>query len=385
VLARFLLSVILFHVGYAAACLWVFLRWRARWDSGRPAPRLWGAAAAAPETMALCLIAVLLSVIATAVAFPDPFAVVRLLAQGLFGETLILGVALVVLLARRNRLPLAGALALAPLLLLAVYVDAYHVEPHDLQVRHHTVRAARLHGAVRILHISDTQVDGVGPYEERALREGLALRPDLIVLTGDYAQPRVGSRPEGAERAFADLLRRIPLSAPLGVYAVRGDVDDDWPEPLAGAGITLLADEAVSLDTGGERLTLVGLSPAESRGANPGLLARLVRSAPPGHAVVVAGHSPDFVSALAGRATVDLALAGHTHGGQVVLPVLGAPITLSRLPRRYVSGLHDYHGIALHVSAGVGMERGAAPQIRFLCRPEICLVELGGATGRPGR
>jgi hypothetical protein len=73
---------------------------------------------------------------------------------------------------------------------------------------------------------------------------------------------------------------------------------------------------------------------------------------------------------------VDLARAGHTHGGQVALPFFGPPITLSRLPRRYAGGLNDYQGIPLHVSRGVGMERGTAPQIRFLVPPEVCVVDV---------
>ncbi len=80
---------------------------------------------------------------------------------------------------------------------------------------------------------------------------------------------------------------------------------------------------------------------------------------------------------LAGRARVDLALAGHTHGGQIVLPFFGPPLTLTGLERPYAAGgLHDYHGIPLHVSRGVGMERGSAPQVRFLCPPEICLLDV---------
>jgi predicted MPP superfamily phosphohydrolase len=73
---------------------------------------------------------------------------------------------------------------------------------------------------------------------------------------------------------------------------------------------------------------------------------------------------------------VDLALAGHTHGGQVVLPLIGPPFTKTRLARRYASGLNDYDGIPIHVSPGVGMERGTAPQIRFLCPPEISVLDV---------
>jgi predicted MPP superfamily phosphohydrolase len=92
-----------------------------------------------------------------------------------------------------------------------------------------------------------------------------------------------------------------------------------------------------------------------------------------GHRIVIS-HSPDFVDAM--PVSVDLVLAGHTHGGQVVLPLFGPPTTASRLPRLYAGGLHDYRGTPLHVSRGVGMERGFAPPVRFLCPPEICILDL---------
>ena len=73
---------------------------------------------------------------------------------------------------------------------------------------------------------------------------------------------------------------------------------------------------------------------------------------------------------------VDLVLAGHTHGGQVVMPFFGPVVTASRLPRLFAGGLHDFRGTPLHVSRGVGMERGFSPPVRFLCPPEICVLDL---------
>jgi predicted MPP superfamily phosphohydrolase len=70
------------------------------------------------------------------------------------------------------------------------------------------------------------------------------------------------------------------------------------------------------------------------------------------------------------------ALAGHTHGGQVVLPFIGPLRTATRLPRRYAGDLHDFTGTPLHVTRGVGMERDFAPQVRFLCPPEICVLDV---------
>ncbi len=123
-------------------------------------------------------------------------------------------------------------------------------------------------------------------------------------------------------------------------------------------------------------MSLIGVTPAMSHGRNRTALVELAGRAPRDGLRVVIGHGPDFVLNLAGTGLVDLALAGHTHGGQVVLPFIGAPYTKTRIDRRYASGLNDYLGIPIHVSAGVGMERGTAPQIRFLCPPEISVLEV---------
>ena len=158
---------------------------------------------------------------------------------------------------------------------------------------------------------------------------------------------------------------------------MRGDVDADWPRVLEGTSILPLSGESVVVPLpGGGRLCLIGLTPAMSHGRSTRSLVQLVAQAPPDCIRVVIGHGPDFVMDLARTVPVELALAGHTHGGQVVLPVLGPPYTKTRLPGRYASGLNQYQGVPLHVSAGVGMERGTAPQIRFLCPPEISVLEV---------
>jgi predicted MPP superfamily phosphohydrolase len=90
-------------------------------------------------------------------------------------------------------------------------------------------------------------------------------------------------------------------------------------------------------------------------------------------------HIPldNFVMRLHNESRVALALAGHTHGGQIFVPFFGPPLTLSRIPRHMAAGgLHELNGVPLHVSRGIGMERGSAPQIRFLCPPEISLLTL---------
>jgi predicted MPP superfamily phosphohydrolase len=125
----------------------------------------------------------------------------------------------------------------------------------------------------------------------------------------------------------------------------------------------------------GRSLVLTGLDLATSRRADPGELYRVLDGAPEGKLRIVLAHAPDFVEHLPGKG-VDLALAGHTHGGQVKLPGIGPPITSTRLPQRFAGGLHYYAGVPIEVSRGIGMERHTAPQIRFFCPPEICVLNL---------
>ena len=89
---------------------------------------------------------------------------------------------------------------------------------------------------------------------------------------------------------------------------------------------------------------------------------------------ILVGHNPNFALE---QPLPDLYLAGHTHGGQVVLPFLGPLITFSDLPNAQVSGRTDFpNGSTLIVSQGIGMERYDAPRLRFLCPPELVVIDL---------
>ncbi len=320
-----------------------------------------------------------------AASLPDPpFAVIRFWAQALFGEALLYLLFLSVL-HWRGRLVLRSVLLAVPaLVLLAVYVEAYHVEPRQLRVQEHELSLrgplpANRSRAIRLLHISDIQAPRIGDHERGVVKLAAKLEPDIVVLTGDYIHTRLLPTGEQAGRQLAELLRRHGPRAPLGTWAVGGDTDGDTIEHLlVNSGIGWLDDEVVTLPLpGGPPLTLVGLAPGTSRGERPETLRRLLSEAPPHSPRIVFGHSPDFVLGLVDGPQIDLALAGHTHGGQIVVPFFGPPLTLSRVPRSIAAGgLHELGRVRVHVSRGVGMERGSAPQVRFLCPPEICVLTL---------
>jgi hypothetical protein len=92
---------------------------------------------------------------------------------------------------------------------------------------------------------------------------------------------------------------------------------------------------------------------------------------------ILVAHRPDVVLDLPESSRVDLTVAGHTHGGQVVLPGIGPLITMSEIPREVArGGLHELAGNSLYVSTGVGVERGQAPLVRFLSRPSVGVIDL---------
>ena len=89
-------------------------------------------------------------------------------------------------------------------------------------------------------------------------------------------------------------------------------------------------------------------------------------------------HSPDLAPQAAGL-DIDLQLSGHTHGGQVRLPGLGAIVTGSLYGRRFQSGKYSLGNMTLYITRGIGLEGAGAPRVRFLCPPEITVWEISGS------
>lgn len=376
--AAFWIAALGFHGVVGATALWLGWRWTRRLRKVRPA-WLWLLQLLA-DAMLLSF-AALFAAVSAAVFVPSPaFTAMRFLSQAFFGEGVLLAAWVTWLHGRATPRRRAWVPGLVLVAVLALYYEAYHRCPYDLQVHTHSVdlrKGTEAGRVLRVLHLSDLQTDRIGPYERRVLRRAKALQPDLVVFTGDFVQMRLGADPEATREALRTFLREVDLRPPQGFYAVGGDVDGPaWQGLFGGLPIACLDDSAAQVTLpDGERLTLIGFSNPTSHGRPPATVQSVLRAAPRGKLRFALGHSPDFMRAL-GPGAVDLALAGHTHGGQVVLPFLGPPLTLSRLPRRYAGGLQEYGGLPLHVSRGIGLERGTAPQLRFLCPPEICVLEV---------
>lgn len=297
--------------------------------------------------------------------FPHPiFGSMALLCHGLF----LHGVALLLLLARRARGLSRWGLGGLGLALALVGIDAFFVEPRWLEVRRVSLTSPKLSQPVKIVVLSDLQTDEVGDYEAEVLAAVVKERPDLLLLPGDYIQANTRDEAERQWAALRTLWTQLGVTARDGVFAVEGNAeqrDRAWGSRFHGLGVTVFPKTA-TVRVG--ELTLTGLTLRDS--GNPEL-----KVAPKGGFHVIFGHIPDFAL---GENSADLLIGGHTHGGQVQLPFYGPPITFSHLPRHMAAGgtFELSPGRHLDVSRGVGLERTEAPPLRFLCRPELVVIEL---------
>jgi predicted MPP superfamily phosphohydrolase len=201
----------------------------------------------------------------------------------------------------------------------------------------------------------------VGPDDvTEAVQLALAARPDLIVLGGDYVT--------FGDRAFvgpvADLL--APLQAPHGVFAILGNHDDDkdMPAALARQGFTVLKDQRTRVALRGEALELAGIRFWTRRPAD---ITRVLRDAQ--DTVLLLAHDPRRLTEAAAL-NVPAVLSGHTHGGQVVLPGVGA-IAKSRFP--ILAGTGGSQNTSIFVSRGIGT---VYVPIRINCPPEVAVITL---------
>lgn len=260
---------------------------------------------------------------------------------------------------------------------LVLAADALWIEPARLVVNRqelHVPRWPESLSGLRIALLSDLHV-GAPHWDLARLRELVqrtnAQKPDLILLAGDYEINGVwfGSHVE-IEPIAAELAK---LHAPLGVLAVLGN-HDWWNDAaktrraLEANGVRVLDDEALRLDARGGSFCVLGLRDEYYRKRTA---AEELAVAPPGLPLIVLVHEPDVFAELDQRAL--LTLAGHTHGGQVDLPLLGRRVVPSRFGARYAAGEVLENGKMLFVTTGVGT---SIIPVRFRVPPEIALLTL---------
>ena len=271
---------------------------------------------------------------------------------------------------RRRFLVGAGALG-------AVTLYSGEIERHFLSITDRTVFIRNLPSAFdgfRIAQLSDFHHRH---FEEdfflrHAVREVNRLKPDLVALTGDFITADHEGMPPNLKHADICAALLSELNAPLRFCSL-GNHDT-----IDVAGVTaalerhklrVLNNANVAIDLKGDRLWVAGLADAYFDVPN---LAEAIPKRKEGEPILLLGHEPDFVDTVVQNASVDLMLAGHTHGGQVKLPLL-PPMFLPGLGQKYIHGHFQVGSTQLYVNRGLGTVH---LPFRFNCPPELTMLTL---------
>lgn len=218
---------------------------------------------------------------------------------------------------------------------------------------------------------------------QRAIEIVNNLHPDLIVLTGDFVTVPILSglfhtkkhavvAAEPCAKLLAQLHARFGMVAVLGNHDAASD-PRRISEILQSHGMPVLRNRSMPVEQGGARLWLSGVDDVMEGDPDIDLT---LRGVPPNEAVVLLVHEPDFARRVAPY-PVDLQLSGHSHGGQVWIPGIGAP-WLPNLARKYPRGLYKVGPLTLYTNIGLGTIR---IPVRVNCPPEITLFTLRAANG----
>lgn len=283
---------------------------------------------------------------------------------------------------RRNRISRRTFLKVAGTAVVGLPLYAAEVSRHEISIEHRTIHLHRLpeafHG-FRIVQISDFHYgEFTEPYFLREVVHHVnRLRADAVVLNGDYVT--MGFMPPSRTISFADPCAEIlsGIQCPL-LFAVLGNHDSGFAEPavksaLANHRLALLYNSQTPVERGGKRIWIAGTGDAcaKQMDLDKAVPAASRTGAEP---VVLTVHEPDVLPHVA-RYNVDLMLSGHTHGGQIRLPLV-PPIHLPPLGKRYIEGLFQLGATQLYVNRGVGT---VELPMRFNCPPEITEITLSAA------
>jgi predicted MPP superfamily phosphohydrolase len=220
----------------------------------------------------------------------------------------------------------------------------------------------------RILHLSDLHIDGHPELADTIGKHVEKLEVDLTLLTGDYRFDVSGP----CHNVYAGMRRVLPaIKSRYGIIGILGnhDFEEEVPE-LEAMGVRMLVNDAFELRLGSASIWLVGLDDPHYYGCSD--LVSALNDVPRDAFKILLVHSPEIIPE-AEAAGFQLYLCGHTHAGQVCVPVLGPILVHAGCPRAFIRGRWEYGRTQGYTSAGVGC---SLLPVRFCCPPEIGVLEL---------
>lgn len=242
-------------------------------------------------------------------------------------------------------------------------------EPLQLITTPLTFSSAKLKSPIRIVHLTDLHSDGTVRTEKKLPGVVRELHPDLILFTGDAANNLRG------QKDFQACMSEISKIAPtFGVYGNHDSRSRRKIETFQNTGITNLDSASTQLDIKGNKIWIGGAA-IDSEG----FLADIMSKAPDDAYKIFLYHYPDGIRAASAH-HMDLFLCGHTHGGQIRLPIYGALVTASSLGKQFEYGHYVVGTTHMNVSSGIGM---TGLPVRFLTPPEVAVIDVEpGSTGK---
>ena len=247
-------------------------------------------------------------------------------------------------------------------------------EPSELRITTIYHKFPTISSTFKFLHISDIHLERPGIREKKLLRIVDNLKPDFILYTGDFLNLS-NIRDNKAIVNIISIFNQIHKISPI--YYVSGssavDVEDTIKIIEKNLNPTRLNNSNILLNHEGININIIGITCTHQPHLDIKQLPPLLQE---DHINILLYHSPDLVYELNAEDQIDLMLSGHTHGGQVCLPIIGAIFTGSLYGRKLQKGLYQIHDTLLYISRGIGLEGLGAPRVRFLCPPEIIVWKI---------
>jgi len=286
----------------------------------------------------------------------------------------VLAARIVVRLLKRGSMSrIDGTILILAAVGLLCIADGRFIEPYRLAISHIEINSSKIAPAgrpIRIVHFSDLHTESRPHLEGRLVKAIAAERPDVIVFTGDSINSR------DALPLFRECMAALAMIAPT--FVVRGNWDaQNWSmlNLFERTGAKELNGEAVRLEIDGTPIWIGGLAFDNPTASHYAALRNMARAIPRNEFSVMLYHMPDLMPEVTAE-HFDLYCAGHTHGGQVALPLYGALVTLSKFGKRYEGGLYHEGDTWLYVNRGIGMAGGSMPRVRFWSRPELTVIDI---------
>lgn len=272
-------------------------------------------------------------------------------------------------------------LGLSALSVVGLGVYAGEISRHEIDIVRRTIFIRRLPEAFkgfRIVQISDIHLKEFTEdfFLKLVLHEVNTLKPDLVVLTGDFVSYWPVKKQKVIPWAYecAQILTRIECPQRYAILGNHDCIVDQGvvTDALTTHGIPVLDNRAVPLERDGKRIWLSGVADILEGNPKPDLDKAIPETArTDDEPVILLAHEPDFAPEVAKR-NVDLVLSGHTHGGQVRIPFL-PPVMLPPMGREFIAGHFQVGPTQLYVNRGIG---SVGLPFRFNCPPEITVITL---------